>query len=105
MDYLINVINTDQSFVSSFKYTTSSDELIFSSILNPVTEDFNIERRNSLRFVDWHPKREYKSLPLILNENEYDQIISSKAIFCRKVDAIESAKLLDMLDKHADAKL
>ena len=57
---------------------------------------------NSLRFVEWHPKRPTDSLPLVLRESEFDDIAASGALLCRKVDPVASAALLDMLDLAAD---
>ncbi len=50
--------------------------------------------------VHGHPKRAYASLPLVLNLDEYDDIIGSDSLFCRKMDPVESCGLMDMLDKH-----
>lgn len=104
VEYLRGYIDDNPEFIKRFRYTSSSDELIFSTILSKVEDELEIEKRNSLRFVEWHPKRETKALPLTLNENEFNQIINSGAFFCRKVDEKISAKLLDMIDDCIDNK-
>lgn len=53
----------------------------------------------SLRFIVWYPKREAKTLPLILNEQEYDEIVRSGAILCRKIHPEESRELIKMLKR------
>lgn len=100
VEYLIDYIDAHPKFYRRFKYTHCCDELIYSTILNPVSEEFRIVRRNSLRYVQWRPKRQYKSLPLVLNTNELEDIKKSGALFCRKVELQESKELLDSLDKQ-----
>lgn len=100
MQFIVDFFDNNQPLIKRFHYTSSSDELIFSSIVYQYANALRIEKRNSLRYIDWHPKREYSSLPLILDERDYDDIISSGAFFCRKVDVELSIKLLEMLDKR-----
>lgn len=103
VQFIIDFFDNNQSFIKRFHYTTSSDELVFSSIVYPYADVLGIEKRNSLRYIDWNPKREYSSLPLILDERDFDDIIATDAFFCRKVDLAVSKTLIDMLDKHADS--
>lgn len=98
--YIITFFDHNSAFIKRFHYTSSSDELIFSSIVYSQAKQLKIEKRNSLRYVDWKPNRPYTSLPLILDERDYEDIIYSGAFFCRKVDMIHSKLLLDMLDKR-----
>lgn len=100
VQYLIEYIESHPNFYRRFKFTHCCDELIYSTILNPVSEQYGIVRRNSLRFVQWHPNRPYKSLPLVLNINELQDIRESGALFCRKVELGESDALMDSLDKQ-----
>lgn len=99
VQYVIDYITTHPDFYRRFKFTQCCDELIYSTILNPVTEQYGIARRNSLRYVQWHPNRLYSSLPLVLNINELKDIRESGALFCRKVELGESEALMDALDK------
>lgn len=100
MDYVMDYFDNHPEYVKRFKYTISGDELIINNVINKHTDSLKINRRNSLRYVDWHPSREYDSLPLILNETDYEKIVHSKNFFCRKVDEGISSKLLEMLDQH-----
>ena len=104
LDEMCKFIDNNPSYTNRFKYTSCGDELFFTTIIKQMENDFPIETRNCLRFVDWQPKRAYSSLPLVLNENEYDAIANSGALFCRKVDSLESNKLLDMLDAYANKR-
>lgn len=58
---------------------------------------------NSFRYVDWHPKHNYASLPLVLDERDYADIINSGMLFCRKVESGKSDILLDMLDNKINS--
>lgn len=99
--FITDFFDNNQSFIKRFYNTTSSDELVFSSIIYPYVDVLKIEKRNSLRYIDWNPKREYSTLPLILDERDYDDIVSNGAFFCRKVDAEQSKRLLEMLDRRS----
>lgn len=101
--YILSYFNQYPEILNRLKYTDCADELIFNSILMkqntiPVISD------NSFRYVDWHPKRDYTSLPLILDERDYDDIINSGMLFCRKVELGKSDTLLDMLDNKINSE-
>lgn len=49
---------------------------------------------NNLRYIDWS----VKSPPKFLDEEDFDKIINSKKIFCRKIDSRISEKLVKMLN-------
>lgn len=100
VEYAITYFEKHPDYYKRFKYTYCCDELIFSTILYPVSEEYEIETRNSLRFVEWHPKRYCKFPPLILNENEYEDIIKSGAFFCRKFEWNKSYELMELIDNH-----
>lgn len=101
VDYLLKYFSENPEYVERFKYTFAPDELIFSTVLYYVRNELKIEIANSLRYVDWTPTREYSGLPLLLDERDYNEIIQSGALFCRKVEGEYSRVLLDMLDKHS----
>ena len=99
-EWVLSNIDKHRQLLYRFKYTSCSDEMFFHTLLYPHIHELNIEPYNSLRFIEWHPKRQYTTLPLILDETEYNDIIKSGAIFCRKVDPIQSQKLIKKLDKY-----
>ena len=98
VEYLLFFLTQHNEYINRFKYTFCTDEIFYSTILRPVREKFNIYSRNSLRYIDWYPKRNCSSLPLILEETEFEDIMSIGALFCRKVDLPQSSKLLDRID-------
>ena len=53
-----------------------------------------------MRYISWHPHRPIDTnyRPFDFTEADYEYIINSKAFFCRKVDEVKSATLLNMID-------
>lgn len=100
VEYVLLYIKLNPKYLKRYKYTSCCDEVIFHTLLQNKTNELKINKYNSLRYIEWHPKREYKSLPLILKESEYNDIIESNSMFCRKVDPKDSLKLLDLLDNN-----
>lgn len=85
-------------FFRRFHDTDCSDEVLFHTLLYSHIDELNIDRNNSLRYIDWYPDRPADSLPLILDERDYDSIKESGCLFCRKVFLEKSSCLLDLLD-------
>lgn len=107
-DYVLNYSETYPNFFKRFHHTRCCDELIFATILYPYVNKLNIEVNNSLRYVNWQKRvegRSFKSAPLILNEEEYEEIIGSGAFFCRKIHPKTSQKLLLLLEQNINKAL
>ena len=98
--FVVNELERNESLVKRFNYTITPTEHIFHTILSTHVDEMKIETDNPLRYVSWHPHRPVESdyRPFIFNELDFEFIIGRKAFFCRKVDEIASAKLLDMID-------
>lgn len=104
--YLLQFFRDNPDYLRRFKYTTAADELVFSSVLYYERKNLNVEIQNSLRFIEWHPRRSYNGrLPLLLDEREYEEIVDSGALFCRKVESEYSKRLLKMIDERIDNML
>lgn len=97
--YVLDYMKSHPEYLKRFYYTRACDEIIFHTLLWSKRRELNIETQDALRYIEWHPKRHSDSLPLILEESEFDDIIHSNAIFCRKVDPVKSSKLLDLLEQ------
>ena len=100
VNYVLKYLKDNPEYLKRFKYTACCDEVIFHTMLNGLDGKLNIDKYNCLRFIEWHPHRSYKTLPLVLNESEYTEIINSKSFFCRKIHPVESEQLKLMLHKH-----
>lgn len=98
VNFILNFLQENPKYAKRFHYTHCGDELFFHTILYNHLEELNIEPHNSLRFIEWHPKRPYKTLPLVLEETEYDEIIKSRSIFCRKIHPDTSKVLIQKLN-------
>lgn len=98
VDYFLHYTEENPDYLKRFHFTTCCDELVYSTVLYPHRDELNIEIRDSKRYIDWHHPRRKKGSPLLLNENEYNEVADSGAFFCRKVSMPESSKLLDMID-------
>ncbi len=77
---------------SRLKHSLCAEEIFFQTVLmNSDLKDKIIN--NSLRYMDW----EDPSPPKVLAVSDYDRIIKSRTLFCRKIDSHKSAELLDKL--------
>lgn len=97
-DFVLEYLADHPEYLKRFRHTSCCDELIFHTLLHPYLEKLDIVSDNSLRFIEWHPKRPYSSLPLILGYSEFEQMARSGALFCRKVHPTSSAKLLNHIE-------
>lgn len=99
VQWVLDYYHNNKSYFRRFYYTTACDEMVFHSFLYGHIADLNIEPYNSLRFIEWKPKRYCKTLPLVLEMSEFDEIKNSKVLFCRKVSLPQSEELLNAIDK------
>lgn len=100
-DEAVNVIiNSDitHDLIHRTRNTFCCEEIFLQTVLanSPLKEKMV---NDQLKFTDWSSLIKYNQ-PALLNEDYYDKIISSKNLFCRKVDSKKSAKLLDLIDEH-----
>lgn len=96
-NFVLDYIENNPSYLKRWHHTYCCDELIFHTLLINRIDELNIEKYNSLRYIEWHPKREYNSLPLILDEREYNEIVKTNAFFCRKIHPKISYRLKELL--------
>lgn len=97
-EYVISLLDEHPELLERMRYCTCIDEVCFHTLLHPHLKELNIVSDNALRYIDWHPTRPTKTLPLVLDERDYQSIKDSQAFFCRKVNEQYSKKLLRMLD-------
>ena len=102
-DYVLKEELNNLSFYRRFHHTACSDELIFATLLHDHRDQLKIISNNSLRYINWKKfveGRKRKHSSLILNEDEYSDIVESGSFFCRKVDPVISKKLLSLLEER-----
>lgn len=96
MEYILEFLKRHPDYIERFKYTSCCDEVFFHTIAfnSPL---FGSIENDDLRYVDWKRKYPEESLPRILDENDYDDIISSNAIFARKIVVDKSGVLINLI--------
>lgn len=94
MDFILRYINQHPEFLKRFHYTNCCDEIFFHTILYPYINELHIDTSTSLRYVDWTRPQ------MILTEDDYEKIIESSNLFCRKIDPIKSRGLKEKLNVH-----
>ena len=104
-NYVLEYLDNHPDYQQRWNHTLCVTEKFFHTMLADKKADLRIDTWNPLRFVSWKPKRDMgpnydPHRPYNLTEKEYDLVINSKAFFCRKVDEIVSANLLDLIDKQ-----
>ena len=102
-EYVIKQERVNPKFFKRFHHTHCADELIFSTMLHVHEKELSIDGSNSLRYINWEKKvlgRSHLGSPLLLNEEEYDDIIKSGSFFCRKVHPKVSKVLLQKLREN-----
>lgn len=95
IQYIYQFVQHQKEFVDFFKFVFVPDEIFFHTILlnSPLKEKMI---NKDLRYVDWtRPKPPY---PAILGKHNYDELISSEALFARKFDITVDADVLSMID-------
>ena len=99
-NFVLQYLTENPQYLQRFKHTSCCDEIIFQTLLYPYIKELNIIPNNCLRYIDWHPKREYTGkLPLILNEKDFTSIANSHSLFCRKIEPKESQQLLCKIEQ------
>lgn len=91
MDFVLDFVDSHPEYVKRFRYTNCCDEIFFHTMLLPHIERLNINPTTSLRYVDWSKPK------LLLTEDDYDKIIASGNLFCKKIDPVVSKKLKEMI--------
>ena len=96
-EYCMAYIHDNPEFWEFMTYGHASEEFFFQTILaNSDNFKARISNRN-YRYMNWNRKN--GSYPGILDEDDYENIVSGEYFFARKIDLNISGELLDMLFK------
>lgn len=94
-EYITN--NYNRNFYSRLKMTFAPDETFFHTvILNSHFKDKIVN--NNYRYIIW--KFRNHSIPAVMDETDWKDILMSDALFVRKIDKNISNNLLDLIDKY-----
>lgn len=94
-EYVVSQKN--KRFYRRLKYTFAPEETFFATIVMNSSFAKNVVD-NNLRYIDWKGKKD--GHPNVLRQSNWFGIITSDAVFCRKIDAIESTQLKDNIKKY-----
>jgi hypothetical protein len=92
--YILSFIRHNRRFVNFFRYVGYSDEIFFHTVVMNSTFKNNVVNRN-FRYIDWTDSKD--GSPKILGVEDYENIVSSGNLFCRKVEYPYSAPLIEKL--------
>jgi len=110
--YIINFLGTDigKRLINFYKNSSCADEMFFQTVVmnSPLAEYCRLytgevdtfssnENKAYLHYIDWDQKREN---PAVFDENDFQTLMDSSALYARKFTETKSARLLDMIDHH-----
>jgi len=113
VEYILQFISSNQDYYSFFKNAYCSDEIFFHSIVKHspfavrISHDFetapdqaalSVSNDHGSHYVDWNASS--KTLPKVLDEQDWDKLVRSKALFARKFDEGRSGALIAMLENE-----
>lgn len=91
VEYILNS-EIAKEMLRELKYSAVGEEIFFQTILmnSPFRENIVFD---NLRYSDWS----VKNSPKVLTEEDFDKIVKSGALFCRKVEGKKSSQLINLL--------
>ena len=100
IDYVINYSSNNKRILSRFKYTFCPEEFYFPTVLLNSNLKVSIVNNNK-RFIIW--EEQHGSNPAILNQSNFNSIITGNDFFARKFDENISSTLISSLKKRINA--
>jgi len=96
LEYVVDYTKRNPSFLFHFRHTFCPEEILFQTVLLNSPFRGNLVNDN-LRYIRW--EKRYGSYPAILDSSDVGSILSSAALFARKVAYPESQELVDKIDR------
>ena len=93
-EYIFSFLRENPDYVKIFRYSKSSDEVFFQTILLNWSDAKLIN--NDLRCVFWDGR--HGDYPSVLIDEDFDEVKNSRMLFARKVHPDHSSRLLDRID-------
>jgi Core-2/I-Branching enzyme len=109
--YTFSFLKDNPDYVDFYKYTNSSDEIFFHSIIkhSPFSENITHDFEKTDCLSDFMSMNEYgchymlwdkgDRSPKVLDDSDISLLINSKALFARKIDEKISKELLSILEQ------
>ena len=100
VNYIILFLKNNPNYIKRFKHTSCCDEVFFHTILfnSPLVNNIIC---NSLRYVDWNKRKDDDLLPRILDIEDFNRLLYSENIFCRKVSLEISLSLINKINEYS----
>lgn len=111
---ILNVYRDAPGQINQFRFTRSPDEMVFQTLLKSsdraghIAYDSTVagftpaENQAANHYANW--SRPNPLAPRTVDEEDYEEIVSSGALFVRKIDPVRSAGLLAKLDLLAESR-
>lgn len=105
VEYICSHMEQNKNISKYFRYSFVPEEkvvptIIFNSSFKQYAEVSNFKEYRGLIFLSCLEEFEYGKSIKIYTEEDYDSLVQSGKLFCRKVETKISDKLMDMLDVH-----
>ena len=100
-EYIVTYLQKHPEVQKMLSTGFCSDEFMFQTLLcnSPLANRLVNNNHRLIKLVKQHD-----SYPAILDESNYDEIISGDYHFVRKIDSTYSATLIDMIERHCKQK-
>lgn len=99
------IVSNEGKIRERFNNTSCADECFLQTMIYGTEFYKKISKQEkgvNYRFIDWNGG--LNSGPRVLNENDYNSIISSRCFFARKIDYHKSRKLITLLDNYRNTQ-
>lgn len=100
LDYILDYVRKNRSYVNFHKHTFAPDELFFQMILLNADDDkiTSTIANDNLRFMKWPSLS--NPHPELLKADDINEIKNSNALYARKFDEHQQAHIMDMIDEE-----
>ncbi|HME05572.1 MAG TPA: beta-1,6-N-acetylglucosaminyltransferase [Bryobacteraceae bacterium] len=111
IEYILEFVSSNDEYYKFFKNTFCPDELVFHSIVKQspfasrISHDFEVvsgqgeyfrSNEHGCHYIDWNTPSD--THPKVLDPQDLDKLLGSKALFARKFDELRSGALIAMLE-------
>ena len=92
--YILNFVQHNKRYVNFFRFVANSDEMFFHTIIMNSRFKSNVVN-NNFNYIDWTDCS--SGSPNMLGLEDYNKIVNSGNLFCRKVEYPYSLTLIEKL--------
>jgi hypothetical protein len=102
LNYILQFLEDHPKYLKYHKYTFVPDEVFFQTILLNSKDKrlLGSITNNHMRYIQW---KDGKSHPETLTKNDMRAIMTSDALFARKIDPDLDDEILNMIDNYIDS--